>query len=242
MIIKLIDQLTEDFVARYKQDIRAAESVLFRAMEDVDFATSRGASKLARNIRGEYQALNDKKLAELLSNHKEVLIDHAANGDVLRPNMQRAIDRLVLETVQTITAQKERDHRELEKAYRNITIQARLIMNAYGWKPTAAILAAKKQNKGLTSYFALDRSGKRWDSFRYVRTAFRHTLLTIYNEAKIFSMNERGIGLFTAAHEDDESHPNHGMIFGILKSEEFPTYDEIKQDVFHPNSRLIVAG
>jgi hypothetical protein len=91
-------------------------------------------------------------------------------------------------------------------------------------------------NPSQTPQFAfLDRAGRRWSSERFVRTIWRHALVLTWNETALLTMTDHKIAEAEIDHSD-ESYAKRGAIISLAEDAIGITWDQVRDDVFHPNS------
>jgi hypothetical protein len=186
----------------------------------------------------------------------EILVKESASlaevayADAMR-DMQRVgepssfLREFVMEEVKqvltSLSGQATRDAGQAERKLRSISMQVGMLLRQREWKRSAALIAVRSQQANQMKFNFVDRSGKSWDSSRYVFTVLRHHYVRVYNEVYLYAMAEYGKTVAYVKHEDPD-HAWNNLKFGILSNNDgLTTYAEIEKEVFNPNTRAFVS-
>lgn len=239
-MLKKIDQITDGFLNRYSNDVLATEGVVYRALESPMAGSALEDAQMVQKVIRTIESFSYSEMFSYTNNAVEELLADVFGEKAIPEVLLRAVKGTMADAVLKIDGQKRSDVRALIKHYRMVIVRADHLVRANGWSRKASILAVKQKNKVPVTFYSVDRSGKQWDSKKYVRTVLRHALLTIYNESKIFRMTLQGKKV-AYVQNSDINHPAHGTEFRIAPDGQGNSYDDIKDIVFHPNSNAVVA-
>lgn len=130
----------------------------------------------------------------------------------------------------------DRDTNAVITTLRKVAIQSDILRRSRNLTENQARIAAREAYKGALKFGFMDRVGRSWKSETYVRTIVRHHLVITYIESYMLTALDHGIDQFKVVNAD----PNHrfdGLEFSFGESVRgLPTYFEIKDEVFHPNT------
>jgi hypothetical protein len=90
-------------------------------------------------------------------------------------------------------------------------------------------------NKTDIDFFFHDKASRKWESKLFVRSVYRQTLLSVYNEIVLYTLADHGIDRAEVEHHSPDAQ-HDGMVIALSSSTELPTYSEIRETVFHPNA------
>lgn len=162
-------------------------------------------------------------------------------SDSLNIEMGEFINGQHDDTLQAIRAQFDRDRRSVIAYLRDFSHEVHLRTLKGNIALRSAIVAVRiAKESPVQVYF--DRSGKRWKGERYVRTLMTSHFVKMYNETYLYAMKLLEKNLARVKHLD-QNHRSHNMMFAIT-SDEFgvPSYLELRESVFHPNSLALVVA
>lgn len=184
------------------------------------------ATAFAGIVREALRASFAQLSADAAQSEPEAVTDHSeAIADYLRTEL---------------AIQIERDIAFLRQSLQRVQLQVSLAARSQGIQPRAALLAYQMTSGGELTFFFHDRRNQKWPSRRFVRTLWRHNLLTLYNETVLLVLAEHGdtIALVEHANPDAEAH---GMQIAMGSNSALPVYTDIRNEIFHPNSDAIIA-
>lgn len=137
-----------------------------------------------------------------------------------------------------VRAQYERDARLMRLHVSKVSLAAHRRMLVLGESGLTALEAADREMKEHFRFTYRDRLGRRWDSGRYMRVMLRGHLVDAVNWAEMESLANRGIRKAVVYRP---GHPDHGKEFSLVAGEQnLPSYEDLRRDVFHPNSLALV--
>jgi hypothetical protein len=132
-----------------------------------------------------------------------------------------------------IAVQLERDIAFTKQSLRRARLQVGIAARTQGIDQQTAKVQHLIDGRNELKFQFTDRGGRRWPSHKFIRQAWRHHLLTTYNDAYMATAAEYGVSQF------EIDHPS-GARFSTLPGGALPSYDEVKDQIFHPNSVTLV--
>lgn len=128
----------------------------------------------------------------------------------------------------------------ITREQRAIALQTSLLTTR-GMTRFGALIQTRLGRVAELDYRIADRAGRKWASRDYVTNMVRHALLQAYVEAYVYILGKNGADTAMVVYDDPE-HDRHGMVFSITgQTEEFPSYESIKDKIWHPNSTASVT-
>jgi uncharacterized coiled-coil protein SlyX len=160
-----------------------------------------------------------------------------ANRKLTKAN-HATLQDLALETISETIADIRnvllRDRNTVRRLWQRFAVELTLTAPKHG--DLAAIVVGQQKMDQL-QFRQPDRAGKMWDSGVYVRALYRQLLLSLEVESCLFVLVKAGKDLAVASWDDDR----HEVVFSISgKNTAHPSYLEIKDGLFHPNSTATV--
>jgi hypothetical protein len=134
-----------------------------------------------------------------------------------------------------LIAQVYRDIATLRKSIQRVGLEVSLASRSSGRSHRAALIEYMVGNKADIGFFFHDKASRKWESKTFVRSAWRQTLLSAYNEIVLFTLADHGIERAVVEHHSPDAQ-YHGLVIALSSSTELPTYSEIRDQVFHPNA------
>lgn len=138
-----------------------------------------------------------------------------------------------------IATQIERDVMFLMQSLRKSALQIKLSSRSRQVSVRQAMMEYKISTSMELQFFFHDRGNQKWPSRKYVRSVWRHNLLHLYNEIVLLTLADHGVDKAVVSHIDPKSE-FHGLEVSIATNSALPTYAEIRNEVFHPNSNAIM--
>jgi hypothetical protein len=139
-----------------------------------------------------------------------------------------------------ISVQIERDIAFLQKSVRSTYLHVAIAARANRIPLRTALMQYRIGNASELAFFFHDRRNQRWPSRKFIRSVWRQHLLATYNEAVLLTLSDHGVDVAQIDHSDPKSD-NHGMIISVASNSTLPTYAEIKDVIFHPNSEAVLT-
>lgn len=138
-----------------------------------------------------------------------------------------------------LIAQIHRDIALLRQTIQRVDLEVSIAATARGISARTALVEYRIGNQADLQFVFHDRHARKWASKKFIRAMWRHTLLAVYNEIVLMTLAEHGIWRAQVVHEDPNSDVN-GVIVAMGSNSEFPTYSEIRADIFHPNANAVL--
>jgi hypothetical protein len=142
--------------------------------------------------------------------------------------------------IEEIALQVTRDVAMLRQALRKAYIT--VSQNARAQNSTKAVALAhyRMGDVGNLNFVFTDRRHARWVSRIFIRTAWRKTLLTIYNETVLAVLADHGITQAMVVTDNPHSLAN-GTKISLIANTNLPTYAEIQDIIFQPNADAVLG-
>lgn len=137
--------------------------------------------------------------------------------------------------------QVERDIALLQQAVRKRYISVTISARAQRVSPRIALMQHKISKVGDIDFATFDRRNNRWPSRRFVRSMWRMNILALYNEIVLLTLADHGVDRAFVTYMDAKS-THHGTEISMNAGTSLPVYEDIKVQVFHPNSEAILSG
>lgn len=184
------------------------------------------ASRIIAEIASE---AHQTTIADLRSIDTSELTERALEH--LRATHSYLIDELV--------AQIHRDIALLRQTLQRVSLEVSIASRSRGIPERTALIEYRIGNQADMQFVFHDRHARKWASKKFVRAIWRHTLLSVYNEIVLFVLADHGVARARVEHEDSSAQ-SHGMIIAMGSNTEFPTYSEIRNEIFHPNANAVL--
>jgi hypothetical protein len=231
---------------RYGNLIEALRGVYLSAFSESTFGSPRSLDLIAQeansivtaHLRYERDiaaASFDRIVWEALSQTQRDLAVPVARmtSEALSELSSATLDYLMNE----IRVQSARDVSTLVEAARRAALQISLAMRAHGMSRRSATIDYQF-GSSLEFYFR-DRRNYRIMSRKFIRSVWRQSLLSLYNETVLLTLADYGEATAQVEHLDAKA-PIDGMIVAMSAGAAHPIYDEVRAEVFHPNSDAVL--
>lgn len=237
----------EEAAARYDLLVRAWQMMFTQAGVNSDVGSARSLYRVQFDAHLLGQSHLKREREEIRATLEEIAV--AAQGVALLsvgidapPELSDAVSEAVVASFEHLSleliVQVERDVAFLTRSLRQHALQVAIAARSQRIPIAAASLQARIGSAVILS--VADRAGTKWPSRKFVRTLIRHALLLLYNDVVLITLAEHGIETAEVAHLSAKADV-HGMIIAMSPNAEFPTYAEIRDEVFHPNADAIVV-
>jgi hypothetical protein len=236
--------------ARYLSMVMTWRGLYAQALAGGDFATPRAAQSLkdqayavARSFLKTEEALLDEAFASIaLRARRDALLDASAalgaDSDAARTGeLLSAFSHYALVE---ITVQIERDVAHMMQRLRSAALVSEAAARAQAISRNAAQMQYRLRHGDELRFYFKDRSNRKWPSQKFVRTVVRGTLLETYNQVVMASLSEQRIDRARIVHPDASSRWQ-GAEITLAPNVDLPTYEEVRDEVFHPNSEAVLA-
>jgi hypothetical protein len=236
-----LDVVAEEVMQRYQLLLSTFVAHLARTL-DTATPTSQSArheleTKLLNGAGPFYEFLHERLKREMLSLTADALAASKARlsidkGLILANLLQDDLDN----TTQQIISLEMRDEARVKKLLRDLALQVSIATARKRTSYVGALIAARHGKVATLQFRQTDRSGRAWNTAVYLRTLVRMFLLHVYIESFLYGRAEAGSDLAKVTYADPE-HEFHGLVFSISGATDgYPSYEDIKDKVFHPNS------
>lgn len=167
---------------------------------------------------------------------------HPGIGEAQTSQVSQIVHEARNDLIGQITLASQKDTGQVTQALRQFALMVDEMMSVKGTSYVAAIINAKIALGENWTFIQTDRIGRRWASTVYAKSAARGFLVKTYVDTYVYGLAARGQDLARVVHPE-AGHPHADMVFSISgKSEQHPTYTSIKDQVWHPNSRALIAS
>lgn len=136
-----------------------------------------------------------------------------------------------------LSIQIERDIATLSNAMRRTMLGVSMAARAHRIPSQAALIQYRISNPPEISFYFRDQANRQWPSKRFVRSLWRQHLLGIYNETVLMTLADHGIDRARVVHPDKNDVPE----VSIAPNSALPTYTDVRNHLFHPNSNAILS-
>lgn len=209
----------ESTIASALSQAESISETWFSAEADQIFEDSRFVAYEARRVTLETLGSNDE----------------AVLTDAMHDHFIESIDFITRE----IETQIDRDVAQLRDALRRARLVVSLAAQSESTTYNVARMLYRVGNTFRLEFYFHDRRHRRLASRKFVRQLYRHHLLTLYNEIVLMTLVEHGQRFARVAHVDNNAKKD-GMIVALAPNTVYPTYLEIRDDVFHPNAGAVL--
>lgn len=235
---------------RYLSMVEAWRGVFSRAIASSDFGSAKAAGRvgeelydIARTFIAAEQVLLESARDEIaLGARRDALRDAsaAASADAAVERTRELLGAPLAHALREIAVQIERDIALVLKKLRAAALEVDLAARAQRIAFQAALIQFRARGGGELRFYHHDRAAKRWPSQKFIRSVVRGALLDTYNQAVMATLAELGLDQAVIDHPD----PNHafdGAVISLLPGADLPTYEDVREEAFHPNSEAVLA-
>jgi hypothetical protein len=239
----------EAAAVRYGAVVEGWRALYQRELDASDFGSSRQMGRItaqAYSIGRQYIDTEADEIAEVSER-----IAREAQGATLRDlklpvasELTEAVTEHLSDSesylLHELSIQIERDIAFLKQSLRKAALQVTIGARAQKIPIRAALMQYRIGNATELFFFFHDRRNQKWPSRKFVRAVWRHHLLSLYNETVLLTLADHGIDKAQVLHANPQAN-SHGMIVSMSSGTAMPTYSEIRNEIFHPNSDAILA-
>lgn len=158
-------------------------------------------------------------------------IDASELTDAALEHLNASVDYLYSE----IVAQVSRDIATLKRTLQRASLEVSVAARSRGLSHRSAVMEFIIGNKSDVEFAFHDRASRKWASSAFIRSVWRQTALSVYNEMVLFTLADHGLRI-AQVESDTAGAAHHGMIVALSSNADMPTYSEIRDTIFHPNS------
>lgn len=239
----------EAAATRYGMVVDAWRAIYQREMDATDFGSTRQMSRVTEQAYAIGRQFLDTE-ANIIEDSSMMIVREALRvtsaelatpvavdlTDALREHLADAENYLLHE----LSIQIERDIAFLKQSLRKALLQVSVGARAQQIPTRTALIQYRIGNTTELHFFFHDRRNQKWPSRKFVRAVWRHHLLALYNEAVLLTLADHGIDKAMIRHMNPDSH-SHGMVISMSSGSALPTYSEIRNEIFHPNSDAVLT-
>ena len=149
------------------------------------------------------------------------------------------IDDLSMFMDAEITSQLQRDIAALSRRLEEFGLEVYMERQRGNSPSEAHIKVLISANEGMSFYFR-DRAGRKLNSQKFIRTVVRHALLTCWTQIYAAEAAEYGASYLTVEHPDSTKYVD--MKVGLSRDQGLPLISDIKDDIFHPQSKAYLKA
>jgi hypothetical protein len=244
----LLSEHAEESSRRYLGLVDAWRHFHERAIMSPDFGTARGMTALREQAYGNARSFlhaEQVMIQEIshqiaLQARRDALNDQSATvtADTLSERIAELLTSSLSDLENEITVQIERDIAFLVRSVRNAALEVETAATAQQISRVAAKVQFRMRDRGELKFYFKDRQNRKWPSQKFVRTVWRQHLLDTYNETVLATLADFGIDQAMVVAPGSN---NDRVLVTVLPGSELPTYRELRDEIFHPNSEAYLA-
>lgn len=226
--------LLESFTGAFHESINTSSAFTLRSQPG---ALSRASERFLTDMREHFSTV----MREVASNGASAAFEDIGPGAKYPQLLVTFASEPVEHLMEQIEAVVRRDETTVLALLRKMALRVEMIRQSSRYTESQALIAAREHTRKALKFAFLDKAGRSWRSEGYIRTTVRLSLVTTYVESYLLTALENGYERAFVAHPDAK-HKNHGLQFSIITPKNgLPSYDEIKSQVFHPNTKSLVS-
>lgn len=177
------------------------------------------AERARESALEELGSIDARALPEAASDHLSVTEQHLANE---------------------IAIQIERDIGALQQAVRRTALQVGIAAQSRGVSRRAALLQYRLGNPGELEFYFKDRRNQKFPAQKFIRSVWRHHLLSLYNEVTLLTLADHGEIAAQVRHVNPSSEFD-STIIAMSSGSQHPIYVEVRDAIFHPNADAVLG-
>jgi hypothetical protein len=249
LILNSISELSTAAADRYRLFTDGLRGIYARAVSNPDFGRVSHREKVLEEARIASQVFVNSEVDHLQDAVNDIFrAGHQTTLDEIASVDSENVSELALEQLTAtlsylydeVRAQVTRDVAQLKTKLRMAVLEISVASKVKGVSMRSAQIEYRIANSGDIQFVFRDRASRNWASDKYVRTLWRHTLLSVYNEAVITALADHGVASAVVTHQDEKADV-HGMRISLSPGSELPLYSEVRDVVFHPNANAYLT-
>lgn len=134
-----------------------------------------------------------------------------------------------------VSAQVYRDVSNARQQLQRAVLEVYSAVRTRGISERRAQIEYQMTHSGAVNFEFVDRAGRRSLSNKFVRSLWRQTLLSVYNEVLLMTLAEHGIQR-AAVIRVENGIPHPIEIISLTGEGDLRSYSEVRDEYFHPNS------
>ncbi len=248
MIIQQLDELATRAQDRYNaftDRLRAfyASALLSRDMGTVALINrveNEAEFAVTSFLRDEWLAIKDRLQEIAVEAHRATLaeiesIESSDLTDAASEHVRASVEYLFSE----LHTQVLRDVATLKRTLQRAALEISISSRSRGVNVRSAAMEFAIGNTADIEFSFHDRASRKWKSAAFVRSTWRHTALSVYNEVVLFTLADHGLR-HAQVFSVSPGAASHLMLISLSSNAEIPTYSEIRETVFHPNANAFL--
>lgn len=249
MITNLLTELAGKAAGRYDEFLERLRAVYARAISHPDFGSPahrtkvfEAASDAAAGFLSQETRFLEEDVNEIFEIAYQTTIEKLQSvtsddyADAAVEHLQSSLNYLY----DMISDQVRRDVSKLRSAVTTAMFEVAVSARSRRISALTAQREYRVIKAGEVTFGFRDRSNRVWQSEKFIRTIYRQTLLSIYNETVLLVLAEHGIETAYVHHADPKSEV-HGLRIALSFVQNLPIYSDIRDKIFHPNSNAYLS-
>lgn len=250
MLAGLLNGFAESLSERYSALTLSWKNIYKSSFFNSNFGSEKSINRIKKEAYDIAYAFLSSEKAIVQENIDAIALEASRNvgmnlSDTIdvkqKPLIVEHLNELRDEYLYLLSLQIERDINSLISTIRKSYFQIKNSSIASGKSLKSSVLEYAMINGDIVRFFFHDRVGSKWDSRKYVKTLYRKMLLSAYNEIVIMILSEAGIKRAYVNH-NDKNYTFYGKEISLVEGTSLPTYYDIMDDIFHPNSNAYLKG
>lgn len=240
----MLDVAAAAIAGQYRVLLDAVAGQFARVLDSHDPTTPKARSDFRAAISRDMTAFLSGMVLSLDARTNEIKnVAVVASGVSLSVPDQESLSEYVGETLdalhETMQAILARDQVTTDRTLRKVALQVELLQAGTGISKVGALIKVKFGKVRKLAFAQEDRIGRKRASEDFVRVLVRQHLLLTYVESYLFALAKSGKDLARVVYTDERN----GLVFSITGTTGgYPSYDDIRESAFHPNSLASVEG
>lgn len=244
MIAARLNTAADAAAARYNLFLTGLQGAYQRSFFTTDLTVPANAHRLVVQggnmaqayLAGEGADIADETQSVAANAHQTTLSALGlATSDELSGALSDHLDAAQTYLARELAMQTQRDVAFAGKSLRNAGLQIITAATSRGVSYRTAEIQHRANSDGELYFHVRNRIGYRLSSPQFVRASWRHHLLATHNETVMETLAHQGRSEATIQHPDPE-HKFAGMRISLIPGSSLPSYDEVKDEAFHPNA------
>lgn len=242
--LKILDATADGFLNQYRAMLSSIAGEFARILDTPDPTTAKARREFSVIMNRQNMSFLSGFWGQITERAKEVAQTAVTDsGFDLNGKEQFSLNEhladALIDLCGVIKVSVLRDENVAEKALRRIALQVDLLQSSTGVNKVGALIKVKFGKVRELDFMQIDRTGRRRSSEVYTRLAVRHCLLLIYVESYLIAIAKNGQDLARVVYPDGKL----GEVFSITGATPgYRAYDDLKNEVFHPNSTASVSA
>mgnify|MGYP001298923751 CR=1 FL=1 len=141
--------------------------------------------------------------------------------------------------LQEFMTQLDRDIHQVMRKYEELGLQVFMERQTSATPEEAHFRVLMNANESMSFYFR-DRSSRKLNSQKYIRTVVRHALVTVWTQLYAMEATSYSASHLTVEHPDKAKYD--GLKLGFVDSQGLPTLMDVKDEIFHPQTKAYLKA